>query len=155
MYKTDKVQINDIAYVLDNLSELTKDEIVYAFGIDFKNEILPKVYLAKESWLIKLKETDETVGVFGLIEETKDIAGVFFLTTKNLNKGNMIKLLRHAREVVEEWNKKYQLLLDDCFVENEKIVKWLHSLGFKAYPAEETGSFKTFYKGNLQVWEKR
>ena len=151
MYKTFNVDINEIEYVLENLSDLTRFEVESAFGVDYKKEILAGINCAKEKQLIKLNATNETVGVFGLIEESKDVAGIFFLPTKNLCNGNMIKFLRVSKCVIEEWLKKYKLLLDDCFVENKKIVKWLHFLGFKVCPEDKNGKIRTFYKGNLQA----
>ena len=137
---------NDIKVVLENLSELTKKELIVAFGEEYIKEILNTQAICL--YLIRLKKENKPVGIFGLIEEEKNIAGIFFLTTDEVYKGNMIKLIRTSKKIVDEWLKEYDVLLDDCHKDNEKVMRWLCLLGFKPTGRMKEGAFFEFYKGD-------
>lgn len=138
----------EIEVVLDNLSELTKAELIKAFGKDYKNSIINLLPFTKYTYLIKLKADNSAVGIFGLIEETPDRAGIFFLSTDEIYKGNMIKLIRTSKAVVDEWLKEYKVLLDDCHLDNEKVMRWLCLLEFKPTGKIKVGNFAEYYKGD-------
>ena len=138
----------EIELVLDNLSELTEKELIKGFGKDYKTKMINILSLSKCIYLIKLKVDNAPVGIFGLIEETKEVAGIFFLSTDGLYQGNMIKLIRESKKVVDEWLKEYKVLLDDCHLKNEKVMRWLCLLGFKPTGEIKEGGFATYYKGD-------
>ena len=138
----------EIEVVLNNLSELTKVELIKAFGEDYKNLIINLLPFTKYTYLIKLKADNSAVGMFGLVEETPDRAGIFFLSTDEMYKGNMIKLIRTSKTIVDEWLKEYKVLLDDCHQDNEKVMKWLCLLGFKPTGKIKEGCFFEYYKGD-------
>jgi hypothetical protein len=140
--------IKDVEEVLDNLSELTKEEIIKSYGKDYKSKMKNIFCFANWVYLIRLKTDNKPVGIFGLIEETSEIAGIFFLSTDGIYQGNMIKLIRESKKVVDEWLKEYKVLLDDCYLENEKVKRWLHLLGFKPTGEIKEGGFATYYKGD-------
>ena len=140
--------INDVYEVLDNLSELTKEELIKSFGEDYKSKMKNIFCFTTWVYLIRLKTDDRPAGLFGLIEETKEVAGIFFLSTDRIYQGNMIKLIRESKKVVDEWLKEYKVLLDDCYLENKKVMKWLCLLGFKPTGEIKEGGFATYYKGD-------
>lgn len=138
----------EIECVLDNFSELTKFELIKGFGNEYKEKIIKILFDSKYLNLIKLKADNTPVGMFGLIEVTKEVAGIFFLSTDGIYQGNMIKLIRESKKVVDEWLKEYKVLLDDCYLHNQKVMKWLCLLGFKPTGEIKEGGFATYYKGD-------
>jgi hypothetical protein len=138
----------EIEHVLNNLSELTKEESKKSFGKNYKDSFINILPLTKCVYLIKLKTDNTPVGMFGLFEETEEVAGIFFLSTDGLYQGNMIKLIRESKKVVDGWLKEYKVLLDDCHLENEKVMRWLCLLGFKPTGEIKEGGFATYYKGD-------
>ena len=132
--------------VIDKLIGLTVEELIIRFGFEWKKEVKAIVNLAKEKYVIRLKENDEPVGLFGIIEETQDVAGIFLLMSEEIKKGNMIHLIRQSKAIVDDWMKDYKALLDDCHFENEKIIRWLMFLGFKPTDEIKDNYFITFQK---------
>ena len=92
----------EIEWVLDNLSELTEKELIKGFVKDYRIKMINILSLSKCIYLIKLKADNTPAGMFGLIEETKKSAGIFFLSTDGLYQGNMIKLIRESKKVVDD-----------------------------------------------------
>lgn len=136
----------EIEEVIDKLIGLTVEELITRFGFEWKKEVKAIVNLAKEKYVIRLKENDEPVALFGIIEETQDIAGIFLLMSEEIKKGNMIHLIRQSKAIVDDWMKNYKALLDDCHFENEKIIRWLMFLGFKPTDEIKDNCFITFQR---------
>ena len=136
----------EVESVLNNLSELTKDELILSFGKDYRDKLINILSISKCLYLIKLKKDNCSVGMFGLIEESKKEAGIFFLSTNEIYQGNMIKLLKTSKIIIDEWLEEYETLLDDCHQENLKVKKWLEFLGFKPTENVKSGGFIEYQK---------
>lgn len=136
----------EIEEIIEKLSGLTVEEAIIRFGNNWKKEVKTIINLAKEKFVIRLKNSNIPVGVFGLIEESEDVAGIFLLLSEEIKKGNMIHLIRESKKVVDDWSKNYKALLDDCHYENEKIIRWLMMLGFKPTEEIKDSCFITFQK---------
>lgn len=153
MYAERIRSLKEVRTVLDNLCDDTILELRKLFGKDYKKKVFQIIRLIKaERFIIKLKDTNEPVGVFGLIPVNKDSGGIFLLTCDNLHKGNVITFLKSARKQINEWGERYKLIMDSCYKQNETIKKWLRLLGFK--PSEyQDKDFQVWYKGDISYYE--
>ena len=146
MYIDYMPETSEILCLLDNLSELTKQELILSFGKNYKDKVINLLSISKCLYLIKSKSNNNAVGMFGLLEEDKKTAGIFFLTSDEIHQGNMIKLLKTSKVVIDEWLEDYEVLLDDCHKENIKVRKWLEFLGFKPNGNIKDGGFIEYQK---------
>lgn len=141
--------------VLDNLCEDTKTELKKIYKTsDDSNYLQCTLDAIKDSeiFVVKLQENNEPVGLYGLIPQDNESAGIFLLTTDNLHKGNLITFLKGAKKQVDEWSKQYKLIMDNCYKQNETIKKWLRLLGFK--PSEyQDDNFQIYYKGDISLYK--
>lgn len=141
---------SEIRYVIDNLCEDTVIELKTMFGENYKEVVCEEIRQLTTKYLIKLKETNEPVGLFGLLPQGINSAGVFLLTTDNLHNGNVITFLKRAKKQIEEWSEEYDLIMDRLYKKNQTIKKWLRLLGFK--PSEfEDDEFQVYYKGDISL----
>lgn len=147
MYIDYAPKFDEVVEVIDDLSELTKEELVLSFGKKYREKIINILSLSEFLYLIRLKNDNSPIGIFGLIEEDCYSAGIFFLTTDKLYQGNMIKMIKTSKIIIDEWLKSYNVLFDDCHKNNLKIKKWLEFLGF-----EQTGNIK---QGGFIEYSKR
>ncbi|MDY6358435.1 MAG: hypothetical protein SPL73_05690 [Cyanobacteriota bacterium] len=145
--KTKYSSIQTVEYVLENLCDDTVIELKKIFGNDYIKQTFETIKNS-EIFVIVLKHNPEPVGLYGLIEQSNNSAGIFFLTTKNLHKGNIITLLKRAKKQIEEWSKKYSLIMDNCYKENKTIQKWLKLLGFKP-STHQDDDFQIYYIGDI------
>lgn len=153
MYAERIRNLREVRTVLDNLCDDTVLELEKLFGKNYKNKTFQIIRAIKaERYIIKLKNTNEPVGVFGLIPVNDNSGGIFLLTCDNLHKGNLITFLKSARIQTDKWCEQYKLIMDSCYKKNETIKKWLRLLGFK--PSEyQDNDFQVYYKGNLSYYE--
>lgn len=91
----------EIEYVIENLCFDTVVELKALFGDIYKEVILNEINKTATKYLIKLKSTEEPVGLFGLLPQGNKSAGIFLLTTDNLYKGNKILFLKRAKEQIK------------------------------------------------------
>ena len=144
---------SEIRYVIDNLCEDTVIELKTMFGENYKEVVCEEIRQLTTKYLIKLKETNEPVGLFGLLPQGINSAGVFLLTTDNLHNGNVITFLKRAKKQIEEWSEEYDLIMDRLYKKNQTIKKWLRLLGFK--PSEfEDDEFQVYYKGDIGLYNE-
>ena len=104
--------------VLDNLCEDTKTELKKIYKTSEDSNYLEQTFQAikdSEIFVVKLQKTNEPVGLYGLIPQDNESAGIFLLTTDNLHKGNIITFLKGTKKQVEEWSKTYKLIMDNCY----------------------------------------
>ena len=90
MYSAITRNTREIKQVLNNLCDDTVIELVKTFGKDYKRQTFAILRRLSKKYVIRLKQTNEPVGLFGLIPLNDDSAGIFLLTTDNLHKGNLI-----------------------------------------------------------------
>ncbi len=142
---------DDIKFVIDNLSEITVNELKKLFGNDYKTQVFSKV-TENKNFAIKLKSTNKVVGLFGIIKVNNYAGGIFLLTTDYLHNGNIITFLRQAKKQIQNWEKEYKLLMDTCDKKNITIQKWLQLLGFMP-SAYQDNNFQIWYKGDLKYYD--
>ena len=150
--KTTNNSIYVIEAVLNNLCEDTKKELkkIYSENSDYLNSVFEAIKNT-DIYLIRLKSNNEPVGIYGLIPQENNSAGICLLTTDNLHKGNVITFLKQAKKQVNEWLKDYKLIMDNCYKQNETIKKWLTLLGFQ--PSEyQDEDFQIYFKGDLSLY---
>lgn len=144
---------SEMRYVIDNLCEDTVIELKTMFGENYKEIVFEEIRQLTTTYLIKLKETKEPVGLFGLLPQGNNSAGVFLLTTDNLHKGNVITFLKRAKQQINEWFENYDLIMDRLYKKNETIKKWLRLLGFM--PSEfQNDDFQVYYKGDIGLYNE-
>lgn len=151
MYASISRNTKEIKYVLNNLCDDTVLELVKLFGNNYKFKTFNIIRALSKKYIIKLKHTNEPVGLFGLIPQSNNTAGIFLLTTDNLHKGNVITFLRSAKRQIEDWQSEYKLIMDSCYKKNETIKKWLRLLGFKASVYQDN-DFQVYYKGDIGLY---
>lgn len=118
--------LREVRFVLDNLCNDTKIEVEKIFGDDYRKQIFQIIRLIKkERYIIRLKQTNEPVGVFGLIPVNENSGGIFLLTCDNLHKGNVITFLKSAKRQIDKWCEEYKLIMDSCYKQNETIKNGL------------------------------
>ena len=153
--KTTYKAISDVETVLDNLCEDTKTELKKIFNSSENSDYLCKTFDTirhSDIYIIKLRHDNEPVGLYGLIPQDNESAGIFLLTTDNLHKGNIITFLKGARKQIDQWSKEYKLIMDNCYKQNKTIQKWLKLLGFK--PSEyQDEDFQIYYRGDISLYE--
>lgn len=142
---------SEINHVIENLCDDTVLELHTMLGDEYKKIVCEEIRQLTTKYLIKLRKTQEPVGLFGLLPQGKNSAGIFLLTTDNLHKGNVITFLKRAKKQVDEWSKEYGLIMDNCYKKNLTIQKWLRLLDFK--PSEfQNDDFQVYYKGNIGLY---
>ncbi len=147
MYIQNNVTFENLVYIVENLCKEAIEELELLFGQSYKTDGLNflKKIPSENIKLIRLKENNEAVAVFGIVAQDENSAGVFFLSTKNLLKGNMITFLKGTKSCIDEWNQGYKILLDSCCKKNKSVIKWLGFLGFVATNEEDE---------NFQIYKK-
>lgn len=154
--KTTYKAISEVEAVLNNLCEDTKTELKKIFNSSENSDYLCNTFdIIRNSdiHIIKLRHSNEPVGLYGLIPQDKESAGIFLLTTDNLHKGNVITFLKGARKQVEQWSESYKLIMDNCYKKNDTIIKWLKLLGFQ--PSEiQDEDFQIYYKGDISLYDE-
>lgn len=153
MYACEISDNSEIEFVLDNLCPEAKEELFKIFGKKYKNAVMNilECIAPKYKNIIKLKQNNMPVGIFGLIPENKK-AGIFFLTTDTMKKGNILTLLIQAKEYIKVWEKEFNLLMDSCYKKNSKIKKWLALLGFEPSQYQDD-DFQVYFKGDLSLYK--
>lgn len=137
--------------VIDNLCEKTKNELIQIFGNDYKDKTFETIK-DTEIFVIKLKANDKPVGLFGLIPQKENSAGIYLLTTDELHDGNIITFLKGAKKQIKTWAKKYKLLMDTCNKQNDSIQKWLNLLGFQPSQYQDE-NFQIYCLGDINLYE--
>lgn len=154
MYSEIAKSEQEIKHVLENLCDDTVLELTKIFGQSYEKDVFNQIKQLTTKYLIKLKSTGEPVGLFGLIPQNTNSAGIFLLTTDKLHNGNVITFLRRAKATIEQWLNEYDLIMDYCYKKNLTIQKWLRLLGFK--PSEyQDNDFQVYYKGNIGLYNER
>ena len=81
MYASISRNTREIKYVLNNLCDDTVLELVKLFGNNYKFKTFNIIRALGKKYIIKLKHTNEPVGLFGLIPQSNNTAGIFLLIT--------------------------------------------------------------------------
>lgn len=151
----DKRDFKEIKYILDNLNEATRKECLKLLGINFKKHIFEEISKQKEesSIIFKLKENDLPVAIIGYLEVSKNVAGIYFLSTKNFYNGALISFIKVVIKEVKKLKNKYKLLIDTFDKKNTKTRKLLELLGFSSANNKDS-MFEVYYLGELDYLEE-
>lgn len=143
--------IQTVEDVLENLCEDTITELKKIYGKDYIRKTFEAIK-ESEIFIIRLKSNNKPVGLYGLISQENNSAGIFLLTTNDLHKGNIITFLKEARKQINKWRKEYKLIMDNCYKQNKTIQKWLLLLGFQ--PSEyQDNDFQIYFIGDLSLYQ--
>lgn len=139
-----------ICYVLSHLHKRTRDELCEIYGSLYIDNTYREIK-DKEVFVIRLKNNNKPVGLFGLIPQSDKSAGIFLLTTDYLPEGNMITFLKGVKKQIRQWEKRYSLIMDNCYKQNKQIIKWLTLLGFRPSNYQDD-KFQIYYKGDIDEY---
>jgi ribosomal protein S18 acetylase RimI-like enzyme len=122
-----KANLKDLNHVCENMREMDRLEAVYQTGEE-PADALRLTYLAGEQVLTIAGDNDQPMGLCGVISD----GCIWMICTDELftNKKYKIQLIRKGRKWVESLLKKYKILYNFVYAENDSAIKWLKSLGF-------------------------
>ena len=122
-----KANLKDLNHVCENMREMDRLEAVYQTGEE-PADALRLTYLAGEQVLTIAGDNDQPMGLCGVISD----GCIWMICTDELftNKKYKIQLIRKGRKWVESLLKKYKVLYNFVYAENDSAIKWLKSLGF-------------------------
>ena len=140
-----KANLKDLNHVCENMREMDRLEAVYQTGEE-PADALRLTYLAGEQVLTIAGDNDQPMGLCGVISD----GCIWMICTDELftNKKYRIQLIRKGRKWVESLLKKYKVLYNFVYAENDSAIKWLKSLGFTFIQYHEHYSMqgKPFYE---------
>ena len=140
-----KANLKDLRYVAANLREIDKIEAFYQTGQE-PLQALQFTYICSQVNMAIADDNDQPIGVCGVVSD----GIIWMVATDKLfaNKKYRIQLIRKGREWVESLLKKYKVLYNFVYAENDSAIKWLKSLGFTFinYHAEYGIQGKPFYE---------
>ena len=122
-----KAKLKDLNHVVKNLRVMDKIEVFYQTGQKPENAIRLSYLYTKENMAIA-DDYDHPIGLCGVVP-----GGVIWMVATDKlfeNKKYRIQLIRKGRKWVESLLKKYKVLYNFVYAENDSAIKWLKSLGF-------------------------
>jgi len=140
-----KANLQDLRYVADNMREVDKLEALYQTGQE-PRQALQLSYMCSNVNMAIADDNDQPIGLCGVVS-----GGVIWMVATDKlfeNKKYRIQLIRKGREWVEGLLKKYKVLYNFVYAENDSAIKWLKSLGFTfiKYHEEYGIQGKPFYE---------
>ena len=140
-----KAKLKDLDYVVKNLRVMDKIEVFYQTGQKPENAIRLSYLYTKENMAIA-DDDDNPIGLCGVVSD----GCIWMVATDDLfvNKKYRIQLIRQGKQWVDSLLKKYNLLYNMVYAENDSAIKWLRCLGFTFidYHAEYGEHSKPFYE---------
>ena len=122
-----KASFKDLKYVAANMREMDKLEAFYQSGQE-PLQALQFTYICSKVNMAIADDNDQPIGLCGVVS-----GGVIWMVaTDDLfsNKKYRIQLIRKGRKWVDNLLKKYKILYNFVYAENDSAIKWLKSLGF-------------------------
>ena len=140
-----KANLKDLRYVADNMRDVDKLEALYQTGQE-PRQALQLSYMCSNVNMAIADDNDHPIGLCGVVQ-----GGVIWMVATDKlfeNKKYRIQLIRKGRKWVEGLLKKYKVLYNFVYAENDSAIKWLKSLGFTFinYHAEYGIQGKPFYE---------
>lgn len=128
-YRLVEVTPEHIAELVANMREEDRAE-VEAFGDDPMEALEGSVARSVEAWTAQAD--GRVIGIFGLAPPTvlSDMAVPWLLTTKDMPYHKREFLVR-SRQIVNDWQSRYGLLVNYVDMRYEKALRWLKWLGFE------------------------
>ena len=122
-----KANLKDLRYVAANLREIAKIDAFYQTGQE-PLQALQFTYICSQVNMAIADDNDQPIGLCGVVSD----GIIWMVATDKLfaNKKYRIQLIRKCREWVESLLKKYKVLYNFVYAENDSAIKWLKSLGF-------------------------
>ena len=140
-----KAKLKDLDYVVKNLRVMDKIEVFYQTGQKPENAIRLSYLYTRENMAIA-DDDDNPIGLCGVVSD----GCIWMVATDDLfvNKKYRIQLIRQGKQWVDSLLKKYNLLYNMVYAENDSAIKWLRCLGFTFidYHAEYGEHNKPFYE---------
>ena len=122
-----KATLEDLKYVANNMRVLDKIEAYYQSGQQ-PEKALQFTYVCSNINMAIADDNDKPIGLCGVVS-----GGVIWMVATDKlfeNKKYRIQLIRKGRKWVESLLKKYKVLYNFVYAENDSAIKWLKSLGF-------------------------
>ena len=140
-----KANLQDLRYVADNMRDVDKLEALYQTGQE-PRQALQLSYMCSNVNMAIADDNDQHIGLCGVVS-----GGVIWMVATDKlfeNKKYRIQLIRKGRKWVEGLLKKYKVLYNFVYAENDSAIKWLKSLGFTfiKYHEEYGIQGKPFYE---------
>ena len=140
-----KANLQDLRYVADNMRDVDKLEALYQTGQE-PRQALQLSYMCSNINMAIADDNDQPIGLCGVVS-----GGVIWMVATDKlfeNKKYRIQLIRKGRKWVEGLLKKYKVLYNFVYAENDSAIKWLKSLGFTfiKYHEEYGIQGKPFYE---------
>ena len=140
-----KANLQDLRYVADNMRAVDKIEALYQTGQE-PRQALQLSYMCSNVNMAIADDNDQPIGLCGVVS-----GGVIWMVATDKlfeNKKYRIQLIRKGRKWVESLLKKYKVLYNFVYAENDSAIKWLKSLGFTfiKYHEEYGIQGKPFYE---------
>ena len=140
-----KANLQDLRYVAENMREVDKLEALYQTGQE-PRQALQLSYMCSNVNMAIADDNDQPIGLCGVVS-----GGVIWMVATDKlfeNKKYRIQLIRKGRKWVEGLLKKYKVLYNFVYAENDSAIKWLKSLGFTfiKYHEEYGIQGKPFYE---------
>ena len=140
-----KANLQDLRYVADNMRDVDKLEALYQTGQE-PRQALQLSYMCSNVNMAIADDNDQPIGLCGVVS-----GGVIWMVATDKlfeNKKYRIQLIRKGRKWVEGLLKKYKVLYNFVYAENDSAIKWLKSLGFTfiKYHEEYGIQGKPFYE---------
>ena len=122
-----KANLQDLRYVADNMRDVDKLEALYQTGQE-PRQALQLSYMCSNVNMTIADDNDQPIGLCGVVSG----GVIWMIATDKLfeNKKYRIQLIRKGRKWVEGLLKKYKVLYNFVYAENDSAIKWLKSLGF-------------------------
>ena len=140
-----KANLKELKHVAKNMREMDKLEAFYQSGQE-PLQALQFTYICSKVNMAIADDNDQPIGLCGVVE-----GGVIWMVATDKlfeNTKYKIQLIRKGRKWVESLLKKYKVLYNFVYAENDSAIKWLKSLGFTfiKYHEEYGMQNKPFYE---------
>ena len=140
-----KSNLEDLNYVCKNMRKIDRLEALYQTGQEAE-DALQLSYMCSNVNMAIADDNDHPIGLCGVVQ-----GGVIWMVATDKlfeNKKYRIQLIRKGRKWVEGLLKKYKVLYNFVYAENDSAIKWLKSLGFTfiKYHEEYGIQGKPFYE---------
>ena len=136
----DNTQIQDIDYILDNLSDKNIRELKIHFGENWKNYVKSEMLANLDKHSITGKTDDNTpVIVTGILNDNGTSGWLYFLHTDEIANLPLFELIKKSKKQVNKWMNDYDILNACILNTNTETIKWAELTGFK--PVNIQGDF--------------
>lgn len=138
MYRAE-VNIEDCGYILDNLREEDKAEVIATRGENWKKDILNDLSNTPYPFLLaKTKQNDIPVlicGAWSTDINNPSVGIVWLLATPEIET-HQISFLKEMRKEIKKYDEQFGILYNQIYKTNVLAKNWLKWAGFR-FPSEE------------------